>query len=183
MPAVAESLTAPLPADSVYQARIQLTDARDRPFAWGEKRGQPQLVSMFYTSCAFACPMLVEGAKAITQGLAPDERARLGVTLISLDPKRDTPQVLARTRKERNVDDANWTLARSEPRDVRKIAGLLGIRYRALADGDFNHTTVLVLLDSDGRIVARTEQLGGRPDPEFLAALRRTLLGSAGSGR
>ena len=66
-------------------------------------------------------------------------------------------------------------LVRPEPQDVRAIAGLLGIRYRALADGEFNHTSALVLLDADGRVVARTERVGGLPDPAFLAAVRRTL--------
>ena len=42
-----------------------------------------------------------------------------------------------------------------------------------LADGEFNHTSALVLLDADGRILARTEQVGSRPDPEFLAAVRK----------
>jgi protein SCO1/2 len=130
---------------------------------------------MFYTTCRFVCPMIVDGAKSIQQSLSPDERARLGVTLISLDPKRDTPQVLARMQKERELDPASWTLARPDPQDVRAIAGLLGIRYRALADGEFNHTTVLVLLDADGRVIARTEGVGGLPDPAFLAAVRRTL--------
>ncbi|MEP7207745.1 MAG: SCO family protein [Casimicrobiaceae bacterium] len=177
MPPAIASPEVPLPADSVYQASIELTDAQSRHFAWGEKRGQPQLVSMFYTSCTFSCPMLVEAAKVVRQSLTADERARLGVTLISLDPKRDTPQVLARMQKARSIGEVNWTLARPAPRDVRKIAGLLGVRYRALADGDFNHTTVLVLLDAEGRVVARTEQLGGVPDPTFLAVLRGTLAG------
>jgi protein SCO1/2 len=177
MPAAADASKAPLPADSVYQATIRLTDAQARGFAWGERRGQPQLVSMFYTSCAYACPMLIEGARALRQDLTTAERARLGVLLITLDPGRDTSAVLARVQKERDVDEASWTLARPEPRDVRRIAGLLGVRYRALADGDFNHTTVLLLLDADGRVVARTEQVGGRPDPAFLAAVRRTLAG------
>lgn len=44
---------------------------------------------------------------------------------------------------------------------------------RALADGEFNHTSALILLDADGRILARTELVGTRPDPEFLAAVRR----------
>ena len=57
--------------------------------------------------------------------------------------------------------------------DVRAVAGVLGMRYRALADGEFNHTSALVLLDADGRILARTEQMGSVPDPEFLAAVRR----------
>ncbi len=167
--------SAPLPGDSVYQSKVQLTDARAQGFAWSAQRGRAQLVSMFYTSCRFVCPMIVDGAKSIRQSLTAGERSRLGVTLISLDPKRDTPQVLARMQKERDLDPAFWTLTRPEPEDVRTIAGLLGIRYRALADGEFNHTTVLVLLDPAGRVVARTEKVGGFPDPAFLNAVRATL--------
>ena len=174
-PMAAPATTPHLPRDSVYQSTAQFTDAQAQRFAWGAQRGRVQLVSMFYTSCRFVCPMIVDGARSIQQSLTPDEGARLGVTLISLDPKRDTPQVLARMQKERDLDPALWTLASPDPQDVRTIAGLLGIRYRALADGEFNHTTVLVLLDTDGRVITRTEHVGGLPDPLFLAAVRRTL--------
>jgi protein SCO1/2 len=52
---------------------------------------------------------------------------------------------------------------------------VLGVRYRALSDGEFNHTTALILLDRDGRILARTEQVGSQPDPEFIAAVRKVV--------
>lgn len=165
----------PLPPDSVYQSAATLTDDRAQRYAWNAKRGRPQLVSMFYTSCKFVCPMIVDSAKAIEQALDADERARLGVTLISFDPDRDTPVVLARMRAERDLDASRWTLAHPDPRDVRTVAALLGIRYRALAGGEFNHTSVLVLLDAQGRVLARTEAAGGRPDPAFLAAVRAAL--------
>ena len=58
---------------------------------------------------------------------------------------------------------------------MRKTAAVLGVRYRALANGEFNHSSVLILLDADGRIVARTEKMGRVPDPEFLAKVRATL--------
>jgi len=173
--AMAVPVPVPIPPDSVYQSTATLTDDMSRRFAWRSQRGRPQVVSMFYTSCKFVCPMIVDGGKAIEQSLTSQERARIGVTLISLDPAHDTPQTLARMRRERDLDPARWTLARPEPQDVRVIAGLLGIRYRALADGEFNHTSVLVLLDADGRVLARTERVGGLPDPAFLAAVRRTL--------
>ena len=48
---------------------------------------------------------------------------------------------------------------------MRKLAGVLGIRYRELADGEFNHTSALVLLDAEGRVLARTEKLGASPGP------------------
>jgi len=172
---LAASPAQPLPRDSVYQSTARLTDDHSKPFAWSDKRGQPQIVSMFYTSCKFTCPLIIDSAKTIESSLTADERARLGVTMISFDPSHDTPQALARVRVQHDLGSARWTLARPSPQDVRAIAALLNIRYRALADGDFNHTSALVLLDADGRIVARTERIGGAPDPAFLAAVRRTL--------
>ena len=166
---------APLPRDSLYRADIAMQDDRGQGFAWRDLRGQPQIVSMFYTSCKFACPMLIEGAKAVQAGLAPEERARLHVTFITLDPARDETRALAQLRLDRSLDRTQWTLARVEAADVRTVAGLLGVRYRALADGDFNHTSVLVLLDPEGRVAARTERIGGVPDPAFLAAVREAL--------
>ena len=59
------------------------------------------------------------------------------------------------------------------------VAALLGVRYRELADGEFNHSSALVLLDAQGRVVARTERLGPVPDPAFLAAVKSTLAASA----
>ena len=33
----------------------------------------------------------------------------------------------------------------------------------------------LQYLDAEGRVVARTETLGNKPDPQFLAAVKKTL--------
>ena len=172
-PVHAATKPAPLPRDSVYQLPVQLTDQQGKRFEWASRRGKVQLVSMFYTSCQYICPLIVDSGKAVERELAPAARERLGILLVSMDPKRDTPVALMSIVDKRKLDRARWTLASPAPADVREIAGVLGIRYRALADGEFNHTSALVLLDSEGRILARTEQMGSRPDPEFAAAVRR----------
>ena len=174
VPAMAVAADA-APPDSLFRVEAPMTDARSHRFALSDRRGQPQIVSMFYTSCAFTCPMLIDSAKGVRAELDAGERARLAVTLVTLDPVRDTPARLAQTARERELDGPAWTLAAPSPRDVPVLAGLLGIRYRALANGDFNHTAALILLDAEGRIVARTERVGGRPDPAFVAAVRRAL--------
>ncbi len=166
---------APLPGDSVYQLPLKLTDQDGRVRDWRMRRGKPQLVSMFYTSCQYICPLIVDSGKAIEAKLAPQERARLEMLLISMDPVRDTPAALKRVAQKRKLDTMRWTLASPPPGDVRSVAGVLEIRYRPLADGEFNHTSALVLLDGDGRILARTERMGARPDPEFLAAVKRVV--------
>jgi protein SCO1 len=165
----------PLPGDSVYQLPLVLIDQNGRAADWRTRRGEPQLVSMFYTSCRYICPLIVDSGKAVEKQLTPAERQRIGILLISMDPARDTPAALKYIVDKRGLDAARWTLASPSKQDVRAVAGVLGIRYRELADGEFNHTSALVLLDADGRILARTERMGGRPDPEFLAAVKRAV--------
>lgn len=165
----------PLPRDSVYQLRVSLTDQQGRTHDWGTRRGRVQLVSMFYTSCKYICPLIIDSAKGIERALTPAERARLGILLISMDPARDTPAALKRVFDKRKLDARAWTLASPPAHQVRQVSGVLGIRWRALADGEFNHTSALVLLDAEGRVIARTERMGPTPDPAFLAAVRKAL--------
>lgn len=166
---------APLPGNSVYQLQATLLDASGRSRKWAEFRGQPRIATMFYSSCPFMCPLIIESGKAIDKSLTPAERARLGVVMVSLDPKRDSPAALTALVNKRGIDPKRWTLLRPDPKDVRSLAAVLGIKYRALSDGEFNHTSMLILLDADGRILARTETIGTKPDPEFLIAVRKAL--------
>ena len=159
----------------LYQLPLVLTDQHGKARDWRERRGKPQLVAMFYSNCRFICPLIIESGKAVERQLAPAQRAGLGVLYISMDPARDTPARLAQLVRERRIDDARWTVAAPRPSDVRAVAGVLDIRYRQLSDGEFNHTSALLLLDADGRILARTEKMGSDVDPAFLAAVESVL--------
>ena len=90
------------------------------------------------------------------------------------------PAALKQVFDKRRLPADRWTLARTEAAGVRRLAAVLGIRYRPLADGEFNHTSALVLLDGEGRVLARTETLGSVPDPAFLAAVKAALAKPAG---
>jgi len=171
----AQARKTPLPSDSVYQLDVQLLDQDGKRQPWSAQRGKPRLVTMFYTSCQYICPLIVDSGKAVERQLSPAERARIGITLISMDPVRDTPKALSAVVAKRKLDTRRWTLTSPRKGDVRQVAGVLGVRYRELADGEFNHTSALVLLDAQGRVLARTEKMGSQPDPEFVAAVKRAL--------
>jgi protein SCO1/2 len=160
----------PLPSDSLYQLSVPLTgqDGRTAPFA--ARRGTPQMVSMFYTSCTMVCPMIIDTMKATRR--AAGEPANLHLLAVSFDPERDSVDALRRYTAAHKLDQHWWTLARTAPQDTRSLAALLGVQYRKLPDGEFNHSSALLLLDGEGRIVARTSIIG-RTDPEFVAAVRR----------
>jgi protein SCO1 len=171
----APAATAAVPPDSIYQMQAKFQDQDGRYFSLAQRRHRVQLVAMFYTSCKYICPLIVDSAKATLHGLDDRERQNIDVLLVSFDTNRDTSAVLKSVAVERKLQAPQWTLARTEKPNVRKLAALLGIRYRELKDGEFNHSSALVLLDEDGRILARTEKMGVPADAEFLAKLKSAL--------
>ena len=172
---VAQAAPTPLPPDSVYRLDAPLIDQGGQRLLLADKRGRAQLVVMFYTSCRFICPTTIDTVLDLDQKLTPGERARMGVLMISLDPQRDDPAALKATATTRQLDLTRWTLAQPRPGDLRALAGVLGVRYRPLADGEINHTGQLVLIDAEGRIVARSAKTSGHVDPQFMAQVRTAL--------
>jgi len=164
-----------LPPSSVYHLQASVEDQCGEITALDRYKGQPVLVTMFYTSCPHVCPLLISTIKLTESKLSAEERADLRVLTISIDPERDTPEKLRETLERHSVDNSRWSMTRSQPGDVRTIAGVFGVRYKQLPDGEFNHTTRIILLDRKGVQVASTEQLG-RHDAAFLEAIKASLL-------
>ena len=163
-----------LPSDSVYHLDVALVDQQAQALRFPALAGKVRVVSMFYASCPYVCPMIVDTIKQVEHAQAPDARAKLGVLLLSLDPERDTPEALRTVAAKRKLDTSRWTLARADAGDVRKLAALLGIQYRQLENREFNHSSALILLDAQGRVLARSSTIG-KPDPEFVRAVADAL--------
>lgn len=177
-PAAGTATQANLPGDSLYHLDAPLVDQDGRAFRFADGRGRPRVVSLFYASCKFVCPLIIETVQKTERALPEATRGGLDVLLVSLDPDRDTPEALRRVADKRKVDTPRWRLARTDKGHVRQLAALLGVQYKQLDDGEFSHASVLVLLDAEGRIVARSERLG-EADAGFVAAVRGVLDPSA----
>jgi len=168
--AIAAEQTAPvqpLPGNSIYQLPIRLTDQDGHEFRLSGKRGKPVIVSMFYNSCQFVCPMLIDTLQMTEESLTSAQRNGLQVLLVTFDPARDSVAVLKTITNARHLDAQHWTLARTDDAAVRKLAAILGIQFKLLENGDYNHSTALVLLDGEGRILGSTNQIG-EVDPQFV---------------
>lgn len=170
---------APPRGDSVYALSASLVDQRGRAVGLDLFRGHPVLISMFYATCPDACPLLIADLQRMERELPPRIKADLRIVLVSLDPERDTPDALQALARARRVDESRWRLLRAPEDTVRDIAALLGVKYRRLPDGSFNHSSVITLLDPDGAIVVRDDAMGG-PHEALLRGLRG---GRSTSGR
>jgi protein SCO1/2 len=159
-----------LPANSLYQLQARLLTQTGDQAGLDLYRGYPTLVSMFYGSCPAACPMLITSMQVYESHLDPAARSRLRVLLISFDAEHDTPQQLEKLLHSHGADPTRWTFSSASETDARKIAALLGFRYRKLPDGSFDHSLLITLLDGEGQVVATTTTLVG--DAAFQAKLQ-----------
>ncbi len=75
---------------------------------------------------------------------------------------------------EKNLPAPDWTLLAADDDATLELAVALGVRYKALADGDFAHSNVVFVFDCGGAPVHRQEGLGIAPD-EAVGALRTAL--------
>ena len=154
---------AALPGDSIYHFSATFTDETGKDHALKDFAGEPVVFTMFFASCGYACPMLAHDMLQVQEALPPEVRAKVRFVMVSFDTERDTIEKLA-AFKEQVGGDAQWTLMRGEPGDVRTLAMLLGVQFRQEPSGDFSHSNLITVLDAGGAVAHRRTGLqGGLP--------------------
>lgn len=143
---------------SIYELGAKFVDQSGSPSRIDAFRGHPTIVAMFFSSCPLACPRLIANVKALEASLPPAERADLRVLLITIDPENDTPEVLRGVVTRRELDASRWKLLTGKDDDIREAAAVLGVKYRE-SDGTINHSSVLTLVDREGRVEGRYDGL------------------------
>jgi len=138
---------------------FSLIDQDGRPFGSADLRGNPYVVSFFFTRCPSICPTLMRQVRRLQDEYVAQHVAGVRLVSISVDPDFDTPARLREYGRELGVLTERWTL----------LTGDLP-RIRALAEGGFKvpvgspeasgtvgmidiaHTGKVVLVDGQGRV-------------------------------
>ena len=175
-PTAAAPLT--LTTNSLYQLGSVWTNDYGAAVNLASLRGRPQVVTMFFANCAYACPMLVYQMKQIEQALPESLRDKVGFTLVSFDTQRDTPSVLNHYRQQHSLDAERWTLLRGSPDAVLVLAALLNVKVKKDEQGQFLHSNVITLLNSEGELVC--QQIGLTADHSEMVRQASELARSAG---
>ena len=151
---------------SLYALPLRFTarDGTSRDLA--SLRGAPVVIAMAYFSCTMTCPLITSELQAVQATLPPVSRARTQFVLVSFDPVRDSAPA-ARAFAERMKLDGHWHVLTGSPAAVRRLSVLLGVSYRPLPSGDFDHSNQITVLDVDG--VQRHQEVRIPPDRTRLA--------------
>ena len=115
--------------------------------------GQWLLVFFGFTRCADVCPTTLVQIAKLLDGLG-EQGARLQPLFISLDPERDTPEVLAAYTAF--FDERILGLTGS-PEQIRQVADAYGVYVRKVPMGDtymLDHTGSVYLMNPAGELVS-----------------------------
>jgi protein SCO1/2 len=132
----------------------QLTDHRGQPVRPSDWIGRPVMVFFGFTWCPDVCPTTLSDISVWLEELGSDAD-RLVVALITVDPDRDTPEVLADYVS--NFDQRIVALTGSAEQ-VAAAAADFRVKYARVPrdDGDYtmDHTAGVFLFHPDGRFAS-----------------------------
>lgn len=147
-------------SDSLFNITDTWTTSEGKPFHLADLNGNPAVIAMIYTSCQYACPLVVADMKKIERRLPPSRAGKVRFAVISFDPEHDTIEKLKDYAKEHGIDSPSWVIANGSTGAVRRLAVVLGLKYKKLKSGGFEHDTLISVLDSTGAIKYQQRKLG-----------------------
>ncbi len=130
-----------------------LTDEKGQPFTQQNLLGHWTLMFPGFTYCPDVCPTTLGLLKTVQAQLG-DQASKLQVVLFSIDPQRDTPEVLQRYVSFFSPGFKGVTTP--EP-GLQQLAAALGVAYIKVpgdVEGDYtmDHSSALVLLNPQGQL-------------------------------
>ncbi|MBO6722549.1 MAG: SCO family protein [Roseitalea sp.] len=149
--------------EAAYGVPFALVDQDGAPITETAFKGQPTALFFGFTHCPEICPTTLYELDGWFAQLG-EEGADIDAYFVTIDPERDTPQVLG--DYVASVTDRVRGIT-GDPETVREMARGFGVYFKRieLDDGDYtmDHTASIFLLDSDGAF-RKTIAYGENPD-------------------
>ncbi|MFN8413083.1 MAG: SCO family protein [Anaerolineales bacterium] len=135
-----------------------LTNQNGKPFTSESTRGQFTLYTFTYTNCPDTCFDVNQTMKEVQSRLGEVQLngIKVGFVTISIDPERDTPEVLKSYAQSINADLSNWQFATTTNKALLKTIIGSGFQtyYEDKGDGTFAFDPTFVLVDGWGIVRA-----------------------------
>ena len=153
-----------------------LTDGDGKPFNLSDLKGKVVVLSFGYTNCPDVCPTELLTQNDVLKQLG-DQAKDVKVAFVSVDPERDTPEVIGKYAKQFNPDFIGLTATGDQSLPVIKQQDrVVSAKVNQGADSNtylVDHTAGAYLVDKNGD-VAIFEPYGS--EPAAIAADIKTLL-------
>ena len=151
-----------------------LTNQDGKRLALKDLRGKALAITFIFASCADTCPLLTAKMAGIQNTLGNAFGPKVNFVSITVDPERDTPEVLKRYAEAHKANPAGWAFLTGTPAEISEVAKRYGIYYKKTPRGDVDHTFLTSLVDQGG--VLRVQYMGVKFNPDEMLRDIQSLL-------
>lgn len=138
---------------------FELTNQDHQKITNQDMLGKVYLVEFFFTNCPTICPIMKANLMEIEKEINhPD----FGVISITIDPKRDTPEILKIQKNRLKIQNPNWHFLSGEREYIYALSKEFNIyigKDYASSEG-LDHSGKLALVDKNGMIRSRYDEKG-----------------------
>jgi len=143
-----------IPADAAY-GRVPdfaLTESSGRTVQRKDLLGKPWVVDFIFTSCAGSCPLMTAQMRKLQDALP----VQVGLLSFSVDPQRDTPEVLVRYARQYQADSQRWWFLTGDRATLYNVS-INGFKLpfddsQGTAQEPITHSSRFVLIDRNAEI-------------------------------
>jgi len=135
---------------------FSFVDQDSEPAALIPTNGKITIVTGVYTSCGDTCPLIVQQIYRVMYRLSDEERSRVRVLALTLEPEVDTPEMMKAMLTAHGVDQSYFKGLTGPEADVDPVLTAYGFAKARNADtGVLEHVNLLNIVDADGRLAFR----------------------------
>ncbi len=134
---------------------FSLTDQNGNPVTHADVRGKILVVSFLFTSCSLTCPEVTRRMAEIQQLTATNAAVRL--LSLTVDPRSDTPPVLAKWGARFGADTNRWFMLTGDKAQLHRLIGTSFLATETnnpfnSMPGNFAGTDRIAVVDQRGNV-------------------------------
>ncbi len=149
-----------------------LTSHKNESVSLNDFEDKVVVLTSVYASCSDTCPLILDQVKRTLDSLNDDERNEVVLLAITMQPEKDTPELLNRIAHFYRLDQYQAHLLTGDVDYVNEILDKLNVARAQRSDSaDIDHANLFMVLDREGYIAYRFT-LGDRQQDWMTQALR-----------
>lgn len=141
--------------------KFELTDQNNKKITNEDYAGKVYVLEFFFSSCPTICPKM--NANMLILENKYFGNPNFGIASITIDPTKDTPELLKQHAKDLGVHSSNWHFLTGDKGYIMDLANKgfnLYAGENSQVNGGFEHSGLFALIDKNGNIRSRKDDYG-----------------------
>ena len=138
---------------ALLAAQPRLITQAGAAFSMEALRGKTVLLNFVFTHCPSVCPTQTRALQRVRSRLSPSLRERVHFVSVTIDPERDTPEVLRAFAAKLQLNLAGWTFVTGPEAEIEALSTAYAARALPPGAQPLDHRSEVRLISARGDLM------------------------------